>query len=39
MVEEEHERVITGHYTDLLKQMIADIGDDLTKSTFIVWHE
>ena len=39
MVDEEHERVITGHYTDLLKQMIADIGDDLTKSTFIVWHE
>ena len=39
MVEEEHERIITGHYTDLLKQMIADIGEDLTKSTFIVWHE
>jgi hypothetical protein len=39
IVDEEHERVITGHYTDLLKQMIADIGEDLTKSTFIVWHE
>ncbi len=39
MVEEEHERVITGHYTDLLRQMLADIGEDLNKSTFVVWHE
>lgn len=35
----ECEQVITWSYQDLLKQMIADIGDDLHKSTFIVWHE
>jgi len=35
----ECEQVITWSYKDLLKQMIADIGDDLHKSTFIVWHE
>jgi Domain of unknown function(DUF2779) len=38
-VEYECEQVITWSYKDLLKQMIADIGDDLHRSTFIVRHE
>ncbi len=38
-VDYECDRAITGRYKDLLKQMLVDIGDDLHKSTFIVWHE
>ncbi len=38
-VDYECEQVITWSYKDLLQQMIADIGADLHRSTFIVRHE
>jgi hypothetical protein len=38
-VDYECEQVITWNYKDLLQQMIADIGADLHRSTFIVRHE
>lgn len=38
-VDYECEQVITWSYKDLLQQMLADIWDDLNRSTFIVRHE
>ena len=38
-VDYECEQVITWSYKDLLQQMLADIWDDLHRSTFIVRHE
>jgi hypothetical protein len=36
---EEYNKAITGSYKDLLSHMLADIGEDLHKSTFVVRYE
>lgn len=35
----ESEKVVYGHYKDLLIEFLKDIGDDINKSTFIVRHK
>ena len=35
----ESEKVIYGHYKDLLQEFLKDIGEDINTSTFIVWHK
>lgn len=38
-VQFESEKIITGTYQDLITELIADIGDDIHHSSFVVWHE
>lgn len=35
----ESEKVVYGHYKDLLAEFLKDIWDDINRSTFIVWHK
>lgn len=35
----ESEKVVYGHYKDLLHEFLKDIGEDINKSTFIVRHK
>lgn len=35
----ESEKVVYGHYKDLLIEFLKDIGDGINKSTFIVRHK
>lgn len=39
LVVEESEKIIYGHYSDVLREFLIDIGDDIHDSTFIVWHQ
>lgn len=39
LVEQESEKVVYGSYKDLLQAMLADIGDDVHTSSFIVWYK
>lgn len=39
LVASESEKVVYGHYKDLLQEFLKDIWDDINKSTFIVWHK
>jgi len=36
MVEQESEKVVYGSYKDLLQAMLADIGEDINRSSFVV---
>ncbi len=38
-VEFESEKVITGHYSDLLEEFLKDIWEDIDRSTFVVRHK
>lgn len=38
-VEKESEKVVQGTYEQFLQEFLKDIGDDIDKSTFIVWHK
>ena len=35
----ESEKIVYGHYKDLLVEFLKDIWDDINTSTFIVWHK
>ncbi len=39
LVARESEKVVYGHYKDLLQEFLKDVGDDVNHSTFIVWHK
>lgn len=38
-VSEEYDKVVYGSYKDLLEAMIADIGEDIHTSSFVVWYK
>ena len=38
-VDSESEKVVIGWYKDLVKELLHDIGDDIERSTFIVWYK